>query len=158
MQKSIGEIIVCTQAVPGAASLLDSFAFPTLCNILSFTTQSLCDIRSFAAQNIASEPKLAKEKLSSGNAILLCIVVNCIAPSMKLKVYTMYKSNTTEVEEGRWVWMGIFTQRSGWYTAEEYCISRLGAGEGEVEKGLLVTGTEQTVVEVYNSLWGLLGN
>ncbi|GLJ34586.1 hypothetical protein SUGI_0695640 [Cryptomeria japonica] len=158
MKKSIGEIIVCTQAVPDAASLVDSFAFPTRCNIRSFATQTLCDIRTLTTQNIASEPKLVKEKLPSGDAVILCAVVNCIAPCMKLKVHSMYKTNTVELEEGRWVWIGIFTQRSGWYTAEDYSISRLDSGEGEVEKGLLVTGSEKTIVEVFKRLWTLLGN
>ncbi|XP_057852039.2 disease resistance protein RPV1 [Cryptomeria japonica] len=146
IQKWPGEMLVCTRAVGDAASLVSSFVFPTL---------SLVD--SFANQQISSKPKLVQKRLPNVDAVIVCFVINCTTPRMQLRIsFINDEVFSTEVEEGTWLWIGFFTQCSR-SQAAEYTIERY-SGEGEVEKGLFVTGEEQRLVDDFRGLWSLLAN
>ncbi|XP_057852035.2 disease resistance protein RUN1 isoform X2 [Cryptomeria japonica] len=151
MQKWPGEILLCTRAVSDAVSLVNSFAFPTMYLVDSFTSK-----------NIHSKTVLVQERLPSEDAIIVCFVVNCTCRSMILNMILKISSMnshmfSTEVEEGRWFWIGLFTQRSRNHVAQMYNINTY-SGEGEVEKGLLLMGEEQRLMQAIRDLWALLAN
>ncbi|GLJ33982.1 hypothetical protein SUGI_0683450 [Cryptomeria japonica] len=153
------ETIVCTRAVPDAASLVNSFAF---------TNISIVD--SFAYQKMNSCPSLRVP--SKDLCILLCFVVNCESPKTLLEL--TYGTSRTRLdigdcrmrlEEGRWVLLAVFTQHSMLQKADisRYPQSKIrmmveGQVEGEVEKGLAVAGGKERVVEAFNGLWTFLSN
>ncbi|GLJ34594.1 hypothetical protein SUGI_0695780 [Cryptomeria japonica] len=146
IKKLAGEIIVCTQAVPDAAFLVNSFAFPS---------HSLVD--SLANQKIDSKPKLVQKRSPNGDAIIVCFVISCSTPKIQFRISSVSNEIfSTEVEEGRWVWAGFFTQRSRSHRTEEYRVEKWGSGEGEVEKGLIVMGEEHRLLEAFRRLWMLL--
>ncbi|XP_059063982.1 disease resistance protein RUN1 isoform X3 [Cryptomeria japonica] len=159
LQKWPDETIVCTRAVPDAASLVNSFAF---------TNISIVD--SFAYQKMNSCPSLRVP--SKDLCILLCFVVNCESPKTLLEL--TYGTSRTRLdigdcrmrlEEGRWVLLAVFTQHSMLQKADisRYPQSKIrmmveGQVEGEVEKGLAVAGGKERVVEAFNGLWTFLSN
>ncbi|XP_059076797.1 disease resistance protein RPV1-like [Cryptomeria japonica] len=140
IQKWPGEIIVCTPAVQNAASLLHS-AFADL-----YVVDSCSNMK------IGQWPELLRKQPCYGNAIIVCFVINCLIPRLALAIldgklnYTSYM----EVEEGKWVWLGVFTQRSKWQASNCYKIRLLG--EATVEKGLFVMGEEHRIVKAFCDL------
>ncbi|GLJ25363.1 hypothetical protein SUGI_0485650 [Cryptomeria japonica] len=128
IQKWPEEVAICTKAVAGAGSLLNSSAFPNLSVLNSFANNKLdriklnCSNRSF-----------------DGNAMMLCFVIEC-------------NSSRVWVEEGRWTWIGVVSQHSGELT---FCVSN-GKSRVKVEKGMIVGGEEKSVVESFRSLLALL--
>ncbi|XP_057867119.2 TMV resistance protein N isoform X2 [Cryptomeria japonica] len=148
MKKFPDETFICTRAVPDAASLVNSFDFVGL---------SVVD--SFAKQEIKSGASLKCP--SSACCLLLCFVVNCESPNTSLNLFHNNLSIwDVPMEEGKWVWTGVITQHSrihnriplhGQSRVEFYSLA-------EAEKGLVVRGEEERVVEAFNRLWVLLSD
>ncbi|GLJ33817.1 hypothetical protein SUGI_0679920 [Cryptomeria japonica] len=155
IQNWAGEIIGCTRAVPDAASLLSFFAFPGV-SLLHSLDDQIIDGGQYTQLMPKSSP--------NGNAAIVCFVINCVTPSMQLRIgnsSTYDQVSETEVENGRWIWMGVFRKHSRWHTAEEYRIgvSYFSEGVCEVERGsLLVMGEDDRVMEAFRRLWALLAN
>ncbi|GLJ33420.1 hypothetical protein SUGI_0672590 [Cryptomeria japonica] len=146
VQKWPDEIQICSWAVPDAASLVDSLLSPNFVSIDSLSNQK-----------IQSRPKLVQRCPSTGDAIMLCFVINCVSSHM---MFCESGSQLVDLSEGRWVWIGVFTRRcsSSWF-ATEFSIEGYGGEreeEDEVEKGLVVRGEEQRIVEAFHSLLPLL--
>ncbi|GLJ27319.1 hypothetical protein SUGI_0536140 [Cryptomeria japonica] len=127
-------------SVQNAASLLHS-AFADL-----YVVDSCSNMK------IGQWPELLRKQPCYGNAIIVCFVINCLIPRLALAIldgklnYTSYM----EVEEGKWVWLGVFTQRSKWQASNCYKIRLLG--EATVEKGLFVMGEEHRIVKAFCDL------
>ncbi|GLJ35940.1 hypothetical protein SUGI_0721170 [Cryptomeria japonica] len=148
-------IIICTKAVPGAGALLNSSAFPNLRVLHSFAKKKLSSSHFI---------KLQQKCFSNGNAIMLCLVINCQSPRMEMviKVDHFDRICSTEVEEGKWVFIGAFSQHSRCLTAQNFYISKQWTesdsnGGNRVEKGFLVRGKEESVMEGFHRLLALLG-
>ncbi|KAH9288589.1 hypothetical protein KI387_032706, partial [Taxus chinensis] len=153
LQKWPGEMIICTRADFDAGSLVNMFAFPNL---------SVVD--SIAKAKIDGFPILRQRRSSNVNAIMVCLIINCVSPSLELKIWNEDNDLlfATEVNKGKWVWIGVFTQPSIWLTTREYSIydtpKRRGSDQDEVEKGLLIMEEGKILLETFHSLWALLGN
>lgn len=150
MQKWPGEIIVCTRAVLNAASLVNSSAFPTL-SVLDFCS------------NVQTEgkrgPKLVVKQPAIGNAFIVCFVIR--TPGMaQLAIAgkgSIRHTSEVEMQEGEWIWIGVFTQRSEWYTSKSYK-AYFSMGNGMVEKGLVAIGEEDKSYGCFAQLTGADGN
>ncbi|GLJ27323.1 hypothetical protein SUGI_0536190 [Cryptomeria japonica] len=157
LQKWPGEIVVCLRAVQNAASLVNSLAIPSL---------RVLDSCSNVQISRRCTTKLVVKQPPKGNAIIVCFVMS----TRHWAVFRMYSHTIgeyagpaaeadVEVEEGRWVWIGVFTQRSKWYGVKcveislewSYCPSK----EGIVEEGFLAMVQEEKVMEVFPVLMGL---
>ncbi|GLJ27314.1 hypothetical protein SUGI_0536070 [Cryptomeria japonica] len=149
MEKWPGEIIVSTRAVRNAASLVNSLVIPILCVVDS-------------CSNVPTErnrgPKLVFEQPSNDNAIIVCFVVRTPGGAQMIGVSGdsfSTLSSFAKVEEGTWVWIGLFTQRSKWYTANAY-EARFSGVDGIVEKGLVAMGQEDRVRQILRALLGVM--
>ncbi|GLJ44460.1 hypothetical protein SUGI_0932860 [Cryptomeria japonica] len=145
IQKWPDDIMICTRAVPDAASLVDSLLSPNLV---------VGD--SIFSQKIKSRPKLVEKRSSNGNALMLCSVINCVSSQMELMLMPSRRVVTSKMKthEGQWVWTCLFTQRSTCLTAEEFLIDGwYGECEedDEVQKALFVREEEQTLVGAFHS-------
>ncbi|GLJ28355.1 hypothetical protein SUGI_0557700 [Cryptomeria japonica] len=131
-------IIICARAVPDAVSLLHSSLSPNLVILHSIS-------------NIAIDSM--QELVLKGDAIMFCFVINCVSSQMTL--YTALDGHSLSfnghVRKGRWLLVGVITQHNSngglHIGTSDPCY-----GEGEVEKGLVVRGEEQTVREAVRSL------
>ncbi|XP_057836205.2 disease resistance protein RPV1 isoform X2 [Cryptomeria japonica] len=151
IQKWPDIMAICTRAVPGACSLVDSLL-----------PRGLFVVDSFSNKKIQSRPRLLHRHSSNGNATILCFVLNCVSSQMTLGLDCRdmrdgFSGVLTKVEKGRWAWVGVFTQRyeGSLFISEELSISGYGgncAEEDEMEKGLVVSGEEQTAMEAVRSL------
>ncbi|XP_057825177.1 disease resistance protein RUN1 isoform X1 [Cryptomeria japonica] len=161
------DIIVCAQAVPDASALVKSFALPNLSVVDSFTKRK-----------IMSDPSLKCP--SAARCILVCFVLNCESPKTSLHLacskeneeHKTYLWNYPGIvlEKGKWVWIALFTQHSEFHKEiSRHTQSRVHIiggyhafgylpFEGEVEKGLIVTGEEERVWEVFTHLWASVSN
>ncbi|XP_059075566.1 disease resistance protein RPV1 isoform X1 [Cryptomeria japonica] len=151
IQKWPDEIEICTRAVPDAASLINSLLSPN----------NLVVIDSISNQKIESTPKLLQKHSCNGDAIMLCFVINCVSAEMAIWASHNGSGYCYKLYEGRWVWIGFFTQRSSstWFTAEEFSVEGSGGDckeEDQVEKGVIVKGEEHTLVEAFRSLMTIL--
>ncbi|XP_059076255.1 disease resistance protein RUN1-like isoform X1 [Cryptomeria japonica] len=131
-------IIIWAQAVPDAASLVHSFL-----------SQKLMIVDSSSNQGTNSSQKLVLKGIPDGDAIMFCCVINCVSSQMTLEIVLdgrilFFK----KVGKGRWALVGVLSQRN---SDGELRIQTL-FGEGEVEKGLVVRGEEQTTREALRSL------
>ncbi|GLJ27160.1 hypothetical protein SUGI_0532490 [Cryptomeria japonica] len=156
LQKWPEELVICTMAVPGAWSLLNSTAFRNLSVLHSFANMEITCSRSRFA-------RMPRKRSSNADAIMLCLLINCRSPRMPLLISG--QSNIlflTEVDEGKWIWIGVLTQHAGWFIAQDLFISQFGpTGSNlygnEMEKGFLVRGEEDSVMEAFHSVLALLG-
>ncbi|GLJ35499.1 hypothetical protein SUGI_0713810 [Cryptomeria japonica] len=155
------EIIICTKAVPGAGSILNSSAFPNLCVIDSFANEK------FGYYHFFPSLRLRENCSSNGNAMMLCLVINCVSPRMPLYIDRhcndrINRCCKTEVEEGKWILIGVFTQHSRCLTAQNFYIregiSAYYEGDNDMEKGMFVRGDKDSVVEAFHRLFTLLGS
>ncbi|GLJ27322.1 hypothetical protein SUGI_0536180 [Cryptomeria japonica] len=149
MEKWPGEIIVSTRAVRNAASLVNSLAIPTL---------SVVDSCSNVQTERKQGPKLVFEQPTNGNAIIVCFVVRTPGGAQMIGVSGdsfSTLSSYAKVEEGAWVWIGLFTQRSKWYTSNAY-EARFSGENGIVEKGLVAMVEEDRVTEVLRRLLAVM--
>ncbi|XP_059073558.1 disease resistance protein RPV1-like [Cryptomeria japonica] len=106
IQKWPDEIQICMRAVPDASSLIDSVLF-----------QNFLVVESFSDQKIQSRPKLVHKCSSDGHAFLFCFVIVCVASKMRLRMHGRdsrgeVSNRLSKLEKGRWVWIGVFSQRS----------------------------------------------
>ncbi|GLJ33641.1 hypothetical protein SUGI_0676310 [Cryptomeria japonica] len=152
------EIVVCARAIPDAATRLQSFAFPNLSVLYSF-----------AKRKTNSAPPL--EWPSTARCILLCFVVNrefSQISQLRLEIesgrygsqYLDIHIYPMELEAGKWIWMAILQRSSPSIMGSDrelwvriYSESQF---PDEVEKGVLVTGEENRVIEAFTRLWALL--
>ncbi|GLJ35497.1 hypothetical protein SUGI_0713790 [Cryptomeria japonica] len=156
IQKWPEETIICAKAVAGAEPLLNSSRFP-----------NLSVLHSSSKKKISSCPtlRLREKRSSNGNAMLLCLIINCVSPRMRLLIDRDYNYLcTTKVEEGKWLLLSIFTQHSRCLTAQKFYIqeeiteSNSYEDNNEVEKGLVLWGKEESVVESFHHLLALLAS
>ncbi|KAH9289130.1 hypothetical protein KI387_033247, partial [Taxus chinensis] len=104
-QKWLDEVIICTRAVCDVGLYVNSHAFPNL---------SVLD--SFSMKKIGSEQEL-ELRGSSKKTILICIIINVVSPVIHLAIRARSKyAQPFEMDlgQGKWVWMGLFTQNSIW--------------------------------------------
>ncbi|GLJ27311.1 hypothetical protein SUGI_0536040 [Cryptomeria japonica] len=149
MEKWPDEIIVSTRAVRNAASLVNSLAIPNLCVV-----DSCSNVQTERNQG----PKLVFEQPSNDNAIIVCFVVRTPGGTQMIGVSGdsfSTLSSFAKVEEGTWVWIGLFTQRSKWYIANAY-EARFSGVNGVVEKGLVAMGEEDRAREILRALLGVM--
>ncbi|GLJ53869.1 hypothetical protein SUGI_1150300 [Cryptomeria japonica] len=194
-QKWPGEIIICTKAVPDAESLLKSSAFPNLSVLHSFANKKIQFSDSLRTAILPFlELKVRGNSSSNDNATMLCLVINCVSPRMELVIMEddpiykrkddpIYRSmgdpssksvddtidnlSSTEIEKGKWIWLGVFKQCSTFLAAPIHRIverrndglfGKLNRQHSEVEKGLLVTGHENNIMESFHHILKLLGD
>ncbi|GLJ33295.1 hypothetical protein SUGI_0669830 [Cryptomeria japonica] len=169
MQKCPKEqVIVCTQAVPDAATRLNSFDFSNLFVVDSFANRKMNSITSLKWP-------------STARCTLLCFVVNRelsqtserITLTIPFSSESPYRLNTngtewangncycspneydTELEAGKWVMMAVLQCPSPSRMNRDGKI-RLSTEDPfpiKVKKGLLVTGEEERLVEAFIRLW-----
>ncbi|GLJ38070.1 hypothetical protein SUGI_0775010 [Cryptomeria japonica] len=138
IQKCPREIRICTRVVPVASSLVDSLLTPNLVVVNSFADRNLWSMCS-----------------SNGDTIMFCFLINCVVPQMTLSLKFLKKGtilsveNLPKLEKGRWAWVGVFASSNRWAWADELAMD-------EVEKGWVVRGEEQRVMEAFHSLLPLL--
>lgn len=156
LQKWPEEVIVCTRAVPDAATRVDSFDFSNLSVVDSFSNQKMKSVQHL------NWPSTAR-------CVLLCFVVNgelsqtftvSLNYAIRSVVYSAVLQRDMDLEAGKWVWMAVL-QRSAirdnqlgtesWvrFYSSEPCPDK-------VEKGLLATGEEKSLVEAFCRLWAFL--
>ncbi|GLJ27367.1 hypothetical protein SUGI_0537090 [Cryptomeria japonica] len=90
---------------------------------------------------------------TNGNAILVCYVTRTQFKEKPFHVWIRDSDDCRfymEVERGTWIWIGVFTQRSKWYTPKGYSAATSGK-EHSVKKSLFAMGEEDRVMTVY---WG----
>ncbi|GLJ38067.1 hypothetical protein SUGI_0774860 [Cryptomeria japonica] len=140
------EISVCACAVSEASSLLDSLLSPDMV------------VDSFSNRKVWSKPKLKMPYSNGDELFLLCFVINCVTPQNTLFIDSnQYNDVLSDLEEGRWAWVGWITIDDQEDFEEEWVLrSSVGdKSENEVERGLVVRGEKQRVVEAFHSLWPL---
>ncbi|XP_059075833.1 putative disease resistance protein At4g19050 [Cryptomeria japonica] len=151
IQKWPEEITICTRLDAYASSLEDFFQ-PGL-------SPNLYVLDSFSNQDIFFEPELLHNHFSNGNAIMPCFVIKRIYSSeiwlYHRKDNGSYGMSSMEIGEGRWAVIGVFTKRSRWFTENDafhfsYLEGRVPSVQ--VERGLLVGGEEQRLVEALLTL------
>ncbi|GLJ16629.1 hypothetical protein SUGI_0285420 [Cryptomeria japonica] len=147
------EIQICMRAVPDASSLIDSVLF-----------QNFLVVESFSDQKIQSRPKLVHKCPSDGHAFLFCFVIVCVSSKMRLRMHGRdsrgeVSNRLSKLEKGRWVWIGVFSQRSMdfLFPSDELSIDGGDCREDDrVEKGWVVRGQEQTLLEAFRCMLPLL--
>ncbi|XP_059073352.1 TMV resistance protein N-like [Cryptomeria japonica] len=146
IQKWPEEIIICTRAVTGAGSLLNSSAFPNICVVDSISNKEL-------GVDLCNSS-------SDGNAVMLCLVINCFSPSMRLGISGKESSIIfmADVEEGKWTLIGLFTKHSKCLAELKFRIYKLEGPGNEVEKGMVVRGEEESMVDAFHRLLTLLAS
>ncbi|GLJ52902.1 hypothetical protein SUGI_1127000 [Cryptomeria japonica] len=162
LKKWPDEIIICVPAVSDASSLLDSFKLGL--------SPNLSVVDSFSYKDVWYKPELLRNRFSNRNAIMLCYVINSVDSSqINIDLQWCEKTISGEdgeigyissmgIDEGTWALIGVFTQRSQLLNAEEdlsrraFRLSadkRRGRWAVEVERGLAVTGEEQSLVQAF---------
>ena len=104
---------------------------------------------------------------SNGNVMIACFVMQSLhkitcAESLNKGCFTYSQCLDTfnvELEEGRWVWIGVFTQHSHWYGGNcIYSTSWIKERQnGRVERGFVATVEENRVREVLLKLLQPMG-
>ncbi|KAH9289138.1 hypothetical protein KI387_033255 [Taxus chinensis] len=141
IQKWPGEVIICTRAV-------NSLAFPNL---------SVLD--SIAMAKIGSEGQLElrhKGSSSITNAVLICIIIDVVSPVIDLVIRRAQSETRFEMDlgQGKWVWMGLFTQNSAWRWANYYSIFQKASDENNlVETAWLMTGQDAEILESFRDVF-----
>ncbi|GLJ27313.1 hypothetical protein SUGI_0536060 [Cryptomeria japonica] len=122
IQKWPGEIIVCTRVVQNAASLENSWAFPTLIFVDSCSNVQTDSIHG---------PKLVVKQPTDDNSIIVCFVIRTPVKIQLIKIMgdSMDCISEVDVQEGTWIWIGVFTQRSTWYTSKSFEASFSGGDD-----------------------------
>ncbi|XP_059065638.1 uncharacterized protein LOC131857320 [Cryptomeria japonica] len=82
----------------------------------------------------------------SNSAAMVCFHINC-TNSVYLSTQNFDPSIDMVVGEGKWVWLGVFTQPS--LTTEEYTLE---GSECDSGRGMVVMGEQQRVVEAFKKL------
>ncbi|GLJ15088.1 hypothetical protein SUGI_0246630 [Cryptomeria japonica] len=147
IQKWPEEIIICTKAVAGAGSLLNSSAFRNFSVIHSVANEEF-NYDKRICFNVSNYP------------MMLCLLINCRYPSMRMYIDVGSSTKYTVVlGEGKWTLIGVFTQHSEWFTREKFSIFSLPTEDNnKVEKGMVVTGTKESMMEGFHCLLALLAN
>ncbi|KAH9289114.1 hypothetical protein KI387_033231, partial [Taxus chinensis] len=135
------EVIICSRLARNVGPFVNSFAFPNL---------SVVD--SFSMAKIGSCGELNLRQKDSSNAILICLIINCLSPRTHLIIRSSGRFEM-EIAEGKWVWMGFFSQGSKWHGEDEYNIYSLGDSDSKVEKAWLVTGEQGRLVEAFHRVF-----
>ncbi|GLJ35495.1 hypothetical protein SUGI_0713770 [Cryptomeria japonica] len=154
IQRWPDQIIICTKAVPDAGSLLTNSVFPNVSYLRSFANKKI--------RHMSIDPplvRLSQKHSSNANAFML---------------YIFPRTFSTELSEGKWIWMGVFTQRSRCLTEQNLFISNFFSewqwfdlkmrrlpgsynDNNEIEKGFIVRGEERIVIEAFHRSLALLG-
>ncbi|GLJ25235.1 hypothetical protein SUGI_0482890 [Cryptomeria japonica] len=155
IQRWPSDIIICTKAAPDAASIINPSAVPNLSVVQSFGKSKYAEVGN----------------LSTARSFMLCLVINCNSPRMFLRlVANCYEESVIWLDEGRAIVIGMFAQHSRSLNSVYFNIRREiqsdgvdnedneGSGVTEVEKGFLVSGEENSMVEGFHRLFALLGN
>ncbi|GLJ14734.1 hypothetical protein SUGI_0238810 [Cryptomeria japonica] len=145
IQKWPDYVIICTEAVAGAGSLLSSSAFTNL----SVVHEEF---------NFYKSIKFDFNPNSDGNAMMLCLVLNCVSESMGFYIRNgSLPVVSGKVEEGKWTLIGVFTQRrlTEWPKIKKVRLWGLERN-GVVERGMVVRGEDESVVEGCCHLLALL--
>ncbi|GLJ34715.1 hypothetical protein SUGI_0698590 [Cryptomeria japonica] len=153
IQKWPEELIISTEAVPDAELILNQLAFPNLCVVDSIAKKKI----------FYPYPTLRQEHSSNADAIMLCLVIKCVSTFKKLIIQgdNFYRISSAEVDEGKWILIGVFTQHSSWHTADNYYVRgwpEEDCEDNEVEKGFLVMGEEARLVEALYRLLPVIAN
>ncbi|GLJ25361.1 hypothetical protein SUGI_0485630 [Cryptomeria japonica] len=154
IQKWPEDITIFTKAVAGAGSFLSSQAFPKLSVVHSFANEEIISYNKNIEFELLNHP-------SDGNAMMLCLVIKRNS-FMRLNISWRNDRNISafrgwDMEEGKWTWIGVFTQHSECLAARKWCIyGSIMYGECEVEKGMVVRGDEESVVKGFHRLLTLL--
>ncbi|XP_059073559.1 disease resistance protein RPV1-like [Cryptomeria japonica] len=128
------------------------------------TIQNFLVVESFSDQKIQSRPKLVHKCPSDGHAFLFCFVIVCVSSKMRLRMHGRdsrgeVSNRLSKLEKGRWVWIGVFSQRSMdfLFPSDELSIDGGDCREDDrVEKGWVVRGQEQTLLEAFRCMLPLL--
>ncbi|GLJ52807.1 hypothetical protein SUGI_1124920 [Cryptomeria japonica] len=135
------EIIICTRVVPDVSSLLDSFKLGLSPNLS--VDENILDCAYF----------------SDGNAVMLCHVINCDSSSQGI-INSLIDDGSImpsmEIGEGRWAYIGFFTQRSRCLADYVDAWTLTVVRDFDDESFLGVSGEERSVGEAFLSLVNIL--
>ncbi|XP_059064078.1 disease resistance protein RPV1 isoform X2 [Cryptomeria japonica] len=138
MQKWPREVIICTRAMCDVGQLKKNFE--ELPNVSVLDYERLSEESSFLRQ---------PESFANAKVILICLIIDCVHPDLHFYI----NSFVFNLGKGKWVWMGVFTQASGW---QDYIYTHNGKGENvkvKVEAAWLVMGEEGSIIEAFRHLW-----
>ncbi|XP_057864508.2 disease resistance protein TAO1-like [Cryptomeria japonica] len=99
---------------------------------------------------------------SNGNAVMHCYIINCVSlipMESKMTVHLRYNDGIIEImeiEKGRWAYIVVSTELSGWFAAEGcFTLNTYDPLEGvnvKLERGFVVRGEHQKLMEALLSL------
>ncbi|GLJ10715.1 hypothetical protein SUGI_0133640 [Cryptomeria japonica] len=138
------EMVICGRAAHGAESVMDSLSFPTLTMVSSLEMIE------------ENEWRIECGKTHTSNAAVLCFLVNSFTGSrfnILCSGGTAFARLGTELEEGKWVCVGVFRQGCRLIDLGYKLTATAGlySGEGEASRGLLAVGEEAA----FTNLWAL---
>lgn len=148
VQKWPRDVMICTRAVFDVGSLKKCFELPNLSvlqySVIEKESDGIVELR-------------RPESSANANAILICFIIDCDYPYLNFYIFGTTDFVRTELDRGKWVWMGVFTQGSRWLRSEREII--LGERENDsmaivkVEEAWLVMGEEGTMVKAFHQIF-----
>ncbi|GLJ46125.1 hypothetical protein SUGI_0971620 [Cryptomeria japonica] len=140
IQKWPREVIICTRAVIDVGSLKNIFT--------SFPLKDV--VQSNGGLNFRRP-----ESSANANAILIGFIIDYVYPNLLFGISTDRGNRFhTELDNGTWLWMGIFPQGSDWLLSDRYEIkaSWEDMKDVEVKETWFVMGEEGTILEAFHRL------